>query len=81
MKRLLKSFETTSFHRTLTDYSNTLHKHGFLIRRLVEPKPTEKGAKRFPILKQIFLRPHSIIIETIRNEKHPSAVKGDGTKT
>jgi ubiquinone/menaquinone biosynthesis C-methylase UbiE len=67
MERLLKSFETTSFHRTLTDYSITLYKHGFLIRRLMEPKPTKNGIKKFPPLKQILLTPHSIIIETIKN--------------
>ena len=81
MKRLLKSFETTSFHRTLTDYSHALYKHEFLIRRLLEPKPTRTGAKKFPILKQIFLRPHSIIIETVRNVRpHFSAVERDGIK-
>jgi 2-polyprenyl-3-methyl-5-hydroxy-6-metoxy-1,4-benzoquinol methylase len=69
MERLLRSFETTSFHRTLTDYSNALHKHGLLIRRLLEPKPTKKGPTKFSPLKQVLLRPHSIIFETIKNMK------------
>jgi 2-polyprenyl-3-methyl-5-hydroxy-6-metoxy-1,4-benzoquinol methylase len=67
MKRLLRPFETTSFHRTLTDYSNALHKHALLIRRLLEPKPTRKGPAKFPPLKQVLLRPHSMIFETVKD--------------
>ena len=67
MERLLRPFETTSFHRTLTDYSNALHKQGLLTRRLLEPKPTRKGPAKFPPLKQVLLRPHSIIFETIKD--------------
>jgi len=63
MERLLKPFETTSFHRTLTDYSRVLHDNGFLIKRLVEPRPTSKGLEKHPPLRQVLLRPHSIIIE------------------
>lgn len=67
MERLLRPFVTTSFHRTLTDYSNTLHKHGLLIRRLLEPKPTKEGPAKFAPLKQVLIIPHSIIFETIRD--------------
>jgi 2-polyprenyl-3-methyl-5-hydroxy-6-metoxy-1,4-benzoquinol methylase len=67
MERLLRPFETTSFHRTLTDYSTALYKHGLAIRRLLEPKPTRKGSTKFPLLKQVLLRPHSIIFETVKN--------------
>lgn len=66
LERLLRPFETTSFHRTLTDYSTALYKHGFLIRRLIEPKPTRKGLKKFPQLKQILLTPHSICTEAVK---------------
>jgi 2-polyprenyl-3-methyl-5-hydroxy-6-metoxy-1,4-benzoquinol methylase len=69
MERLLRPFETTSFHRTLTDYSNVLHEHELLIRRLLEPKPTKKGPTKFPPLKQVLLRPHSITFETIKDTK------------
>ncbi|HLN45449.1 MAG TPA: hypothetical protein VK209_07050 [Candidatus Sulfotelmatobacter sp.] len=65
MERLLKPFET-SFHRTLTDYSNTLCKHRLLIRRLIEPKPTRNGLRKFLPLRHILLTPHSMIIETIK---------------
>ena len=66
MKRLLNPFETTSFHRALTDYSNVLNRHGFLIKRLLEPTPTKKGLTKHPPLKQVLLKPHSIIFETIK---------------
>lgn len=67
MERLLRPFETTSFHRTLTDYFNALHKHGLLTRRLLEPKPTGKGPAKFSPLKQVLFRPHSIIFEAVKD--------------
>jgi SAM-dependent methyltransferase len=69
MKRLLSPFETTSFHRTLTDYSDVLNRHGLLIRRLLEPTPTKKGFTKYPPLKQVLLKPHSIIFETIKTAR------------
>lgn len=66
MKRLAKPFKTTSFHRTLTDYSQALYKKGFLLSRLVEPKPTSKGVSKFPPLGNHTRIPHSIVIEVIR---------------
>lgn len=70
MERLRKPFETTSYHRTLTDYSKTLYKCGLLITRLIEPKPTENGLAKFPPLKQVLLTPHSIIIEAVKNRSN-----------
>ena len=66
MDRLIKPFETTSFHRSLTEYSDALFKHELLTRRLLEPKPTKKGPEKFPALKEVFIRPHSLIFETIK---------------
>jgi len=66
MERLLKPFKTTSFHRTLTDYFKTLHKNMLLVRRLVEPKPSEQVAEKYPLLKQFLLRPHTVIIESVK---------------
>lgn len=66
MKRLVKRFQTTSFHRTLTDYFQALHKSGFVVTRLVEPKPTSKGVSEYPSLRKHTLIPHSIIIEATR---------------
>ena len=66
MERLVKPFQTTSFHRTLTDYFRALHKNGFVVTRLVEPKPTPKGVSEYPSLRKHALIPHSIITEAIR---------------
>jgi ubiquinone/menaquinone biosynthesis C-methylase UbiE len=66
MKRLAKPFKTTSFHRTLTDYFQALNKSGFVVTRLVEPKPTSKGVSQHPSLRKHTLIPLSIIIEAIR---------------
>lgn len=66
MKGLVKPFQTTAFHRTLTDYFHALHKSGFVVTRLVEPKPTSKGVSEYPSLKKHTLIPHSIIIEATK---------------
>lgn len=66
MKRLAKPFKTTSFHRTLADYFQALHKNGFLVTRLVEPKPTSRGVTEYPSLRKHTKIPLSIIIEAIR---------------
>jgi hypothetical protein len=66
MERLLRPFETTSFHRTLTDYFDTLYKNRLAVRRLVEPQPTKHGVKKHPPLKEVLLRPHSVIVEAVK---------------
>ena len=66
MKRIAKPFKTTSFHRTLTDYFQALYENGLLVQRLVEPKPTTRGASKYPSLRKHTKIPHSIIIETIK---------------
>jgi len=66
MERLLKPFKTTSFHRTLTEYFDALYTNGFLVRRLVEPQPTKKGLEVHPPLREVLLRPQSLIIESAK---------------
>jgi ubiquinone/menaquinone biosynthesis C-methylase UbiE len=66
MKRLAKPFKTTSFHRTLTDYFQALYQNGFLVAKLIEPKPTSRGATKCPSLKKHMKILHSIVIEAIR---------------
>jgi ubiquinone/menaquinone biosynthesis C-methylase UbiE len=69
MERLTKHFETTSFHRTLTDYADALHSTGLLIARLNEPKPTKKGLIEHPEYFEGNLRiPQSLIIEAVKME-------------
>lgn len=69
MERLLKPFETTSFHRTLNDYFDVLHRNRFLVRRLVEPRPTKRGIKKHPPLKEVLLRPHSVVVEAVKTRR------------
>ena len=66
MKRLVKPFKTTGFHRTLTDYSQTLYENGLLISRLVEPRPTSRAVSKHPSLRKHTKIPQSIIIEAIK---------------
>jgi ubiquinone/menaquinone biosynthesis C-methylase UbiE len=66
MERLLKPFETTSFHRTLTDYFDALHRNRLLVKRLVEPQPTKRGIRKHPPMKEVLLRPQSAIIEAVK---------------
>ncbi|MEO0093805.1 MAG: class I SAM-dependent methyltransferase [candidate division WOR-3 bacterium] len=67
MERLNKHFKTLSFHRTLTDYATALYRAGFLIARLIEPKPTKRGLKKHPLYFKENLRiPQSIVIEALK---------------
>jgi len=63
MERLRKPFRTTSFHRTLTDYFEALRRSKLLVSRLVEPRPARKGLEKHPPLRQVLLKPQSVIIE------------------
>jgi len=68
MERLLKPFKTTSFHRTLTKYFDALYTNEFLVRRLVEPQPTKRGLEKHPPLREVLLRPQSLIIESVKQQ-------------
>ncbi len=68
MERLAKPFTTIAYHRTLTEYSKALHDAGFLISRILEPKPTPNGMSRLPVLKGCLRIPHSIAIEAVKPE-------------
>ncbi len=73
MKRLSKPFRTTGFHRTLSDYSRALYKNGFLIRRMIEPTPTSKAARKHPPLREVLVRPQSVIIESVKASRKARA--------
>ena len=68
MERLARPFKTTSFHRTLTDYFQALYKNGFLVMRLIEPKPTSRSVSKYPSLRKHMKIPHSIIFEAIKSD-------------
>ena len=66
MERLVKPFRTTSFHRTLTDYFDVLYRSRLFVVRLVEPRPTRKGLQKYPPLREVLVRPQSVIIESVK---------------
>jgi ubiquinone/menaquinone biosynthesis C-methylase UbiE len=66
MERLIRTFKTTSFHRTLTEYFNAISDNGFAVARLVEPKPTPSGVSKYSSLRKHMKIPHSLIIEAVK---------------
>ncbi|MEX1029398.1 MAG: class I SAM-dependent methyltransferase [Paenibacillaceae bacterium] len=42
------------FHRTLTNYVNTIIRMGFLIEDIVEPKPSDEMVEKYPSFKEDF---------------------------
>jgi ubiquinone/menaquinone biosynthesis C-methylase UbiE len=60
------SFTTTSYHRTLADYVNTLSEKGFVISRMDEPIPTDEGIVVHPSLNRHRRIPQSITFEAVR---------------
>jgi len=66
MERLVKPFRTTSFHRTLTNYFDALFRSKLFVSNLVEPKPTQKGLREYPPLREVLVTPQSIIIESTK---------------
>ncbi|RJS89544.1 class I SAM-dependent methyltransferase [Candidatus Bathyarchaeota archaeon] len=64
--RLPYSFVTTGFHRTLSDYVNTLTKNGLVITRLDEPQPLEEGVRIHPPLRKHYRVPFSLVIEATK---------------
>jgi SAM-dependent methyltransferase len=66
MERLESPFKTSSFHRTLTDYFETLFRNNLFVSRLVEPRPTKKGLQRYTALRNVLTRPQSIVVESVK---------------
>jgi hypothetical protein len=66
MERLLKPFETTSFHRTLTQYIDALYAVRLLVRRLVEAQPTLQAVEKCTLLTQFLTRSHTAIFECLK---------------
>ena len=60
------AFTTTSHHRTLADYVNTLSEKGFVVTRLDEPMPTCEGIVVHPSLVRHTRLPQSIAIESVK---------------
>ncbi len=66
MERLTRPFKTTSFHRTLTEYFDALHKSMLVVTRLVEPRPTRKALQKYPGLQDVLEIPQSVVIESVK---------------
>lgn len=64
--RLPSSFVTTGFHRTLSDYVNSMCKHGLAITGMDEPQPLEEGVRLHPPMAKHYRIPHTILIEATK---------------
>jgi ubiquinone/menaquinone biosynthesis C-methylase UbiE len=71
--RLPSSFVTTGFHRTLSDYINTMTKNQLVITNLDEPRPLKQGVKLAPNMKKHNRIPQSIAIEARKVTHRPSS--------
>ena len=67
MERLTIPFRTISFHRTLTDYFNSLNAAGLAVSTLLEPRLPVEATRRTPLLESVLKRPQSVIIEAFKN--------------
>ena len=66
MERLVKPFRTTSFHRTLTNYFDALYRSRLVVSRIVEPRPTQEGLLKYPALREVLMKPQSIIVDSMK---------------
>jgi len=63
MARLNLHWETPSWHRPLTEWSEMIRTAGFVIRRLDEPRPTKDQVKRQPELEDCFRVPYFLLFD------------------
>jgi ubiquinone/menaquinone biosynthesis C-methylase UbiE len=63
MARLTSHWETTRWHRTLSDWSSIIDSAGLRIRRLHEPRPTPDQVERIPRLEGATRVPAFLIID------------------
>jgi len=68
MERLTKPFQTTSFHRTLTEYFDALYRSRLVVTRFAEPRPTQKALQRYHGLQDVLNTPQSVVIESLKIE-------------
>jgi ubiquinone/menaquinone biosynthesis C-methylase UbiE len=66
--RVERSFKTTQYHRTLSEYVNILAENGLFIERMVEPKPISEGVRLYPILKRFERVPQSLAFTAVKRE-------------
>ncbi|WFB69789.1 class I SAM-dependent methyltransferase [Chryseobacterium sp. WX] len=54
------------YHRTLTSYLNTLLKHGFTLKEVIEPEPGQEMLKEIPEMKEELRRPMMFLISVLK---------------
>ena len=61
-----RPFDSVYFDRTLSDYINPVCEAGFLIERIMEPRPTDEACRTEPGLQPHRLIPHSLLLRARR---------------
>ena len=65
MERLTANWETPRWYHTLTELSETVAEAGFMIRRMVEPRPIEGQVRQNPDLDDCYRVPYFLIFEVV----------------
>lgn len=71
MRRLSSHFDTPYWRHTLTEWSELIADAGFLIRRLLEPRPTAPQVQRNPELADCYWLPGFLILDLVKLEEYP----------
>lgn len=66
-KKKFNGYVLTHYHRTLSEYVNSLASSGFRIEQMVEPQPTQEGLKKNSSLKSSLRIPYFLAIKTVRS--------------
>jgi 2-polyprenyl-3-methyl-5-hydroxy-6-metoxy-1,4-benzoquinol methylase len=66
MPRLLYFWDTPCWRYTLTEWSELITQAGFLIRRLLEPRPTDCQVRRHPQLDDCYRLPYFLIFDLVK---------------
>ncbi len=67
MKRLKYHWDTPAWRRTLSEWSETIAKTGFLIRRIYEPRPTKEQVKKRPELDDCYRLPYFLVFDLVKS--------------
>ena len=65
MGRLTANWETPRWYHTFTELSEMVAEAGFMIRRMVEPRPTEEQVRQNPDLDDCHRVPYFLIFELV----------------
>jgi 2-polyprenyl-3-methyl-5-hydroxy-6-metoxy-1,4-benzoquinol methylase len=66
MPRLLYFWDTPCWRYTLTEWSELIARAGFLMRRLLEPRPTAAQVRQCPQLEDCYRLPYFLIFDLIK---------------